>query len=198
MNLEDLPTGVTATSTTIEAGHYAADLILMADADAPAFSPPTWMANGRAVIDRGSSPVEEVQHTIDPGGPDAGWITVTPEPNLKVVPGSSRVVIRPGRRVTLKLAVDRRPPFEGRVPIDVRNLPLGVRVLNVGLNGVLVTETQTEREVFLYAEPWAEPMERTFFAVGRCEPAGTRDSSAPIQLVVEPTDGAPVAAAVAP
>jgi hypothetical protein len=59
-------------------------------------------------------------------------------------------------------------------------------VLNIGLNGVLITEAQTERSVFLQAEPWARPMARPFYAVARAEAAGTRDSSPPIELVVEP------------
>lgn len=82
------------------------------------------------------------------------------------------MTIRPGQRIELKFAVDRKPPFQGRVPLQVENLPHGVRVLNIGLNGVLVTETQTERTVFLYAEPWAEPMERPFYVSGKLEVLG--------------------------
>jgi hypothetical protein len=68
----------------------------------------------------------------------------------------------------------------------VRNLPFGVRVLNLGLNGVLVPEGQVERTVFLHAEPWAEAAERPFYAVGKAEAAATEHSSAPIELVVSP------------
>ena len=87
----------------------------------------------------------------------------------------------------MTLNVDRSAAFSGRVPIDVRNLPRGVRVLNIGLNGVLVTEKQTERSIFLSAETWAEPTERAFFAVGNCEAAGTEHSSRPITLIVLPS-----------
>jgi len=66
-----------------------------------------------------------------------------------------------------------------------------VRVLNIGLNGVLVTETQTERTVSLLAEPWAQPMVRRFYAVGKAESAGTEDSSPPIELVVVPAQSEP-------
>jgi hypothetical protein len=89
----------------------------------------------------------------------------------------------------LTLSVERAPAFAGRVPIDVRNLPHGVRVLDVGLNGVLVTERQAERTIRLYAEPWAPPGGRPFYAVGKAESAGTEDSSPPIRLVVEPAGG---------
>ncbi len=68
----------------------------------------------------------------------------------------------------------------------MRNLPRGVRVLDVGLNGVLVTEARRERTVWLYAEPWVEATERPFYAVGKAEAAGTEHSSPPIGLVVRP------------
>ena len=57
--------------------------------------------------------------------------------------------------------------------------PQGVRVLNIGLNGVLVTEAQTERTIFLYAEPWVEPMERPFYAVGQGRRRRATEHSSP-------------------
>jgi hypothetical protein len=101
------------------------------------------------------------------------------------------VSIRAGGQATLTLSVARGPAFTGRVPIDVRNLPHGVRVLDVGLNGVLVTEKQTERQIRLYAEPWAAAGERPFYAVGKAEAAGTEHSSPPIALTVEPAGASP-------
>ncbi len=188
VTVDGLPPGVTAAATRIEPQVYAAELLLMADAAAPAFSPPTWKLSGRAVA--GDSLGETIAHTIDPGGLNGGWITVTPEPNLKLDFRPAKLVIRAGERVEMTLSVERGPAFQGRVPIDVRNLPRGVRVENIGLNGVLVTEKQTERSVVVYAEPWAQPQERFIFAVGKCEAANTEHSSPPIPLVVEPASAA--------
>jgi hypothetical protein len=81
------------------------------------------------------------------------------------------------------------------VPIDVRNLPFGVRVLNIGLNGVLVTEQQRQRTIVLYAEPWVEAAQRPFYAVGKAEAAATEHSSPPIELVVAPRVRGPDTAA---
>ncbi len=181
-----LPPGVTASSARVEAGTTTALLSLSADLAAPAFSPPQWRITARAFTE--GSPGDEIVHELDPGGAGEGWITVTPEPNLKITATPARVVIRPGREVTMKLAVDRSEAFKGRVPIEVRNLPQGVRVLNIGLNGVLVTEAQRERTVTLYAEPWVAAQERPFYAVGKAEAAGTEHSTAPITLTIE---GAP-------
>ena len=184
VNAESLPTGITATPAVIARGELSGMLALTADATAPAFSAPTWRVVARSLGDRssGSAHVQE----IDPGGPAGGWITVTPRPNLNVTARPNRVVIHPGEQVSMTLAVERGPAFRGRVPIDVKNLPQGVRVLNIGLNGVLITEAQAERTVTLLAEPWAKPMDRPFYAVGKAESAGTEHSSSPIELVVVP------------
>lgn len=191
LEVDGLPPGVTATRSRIERDDVSASLALTADLTAPAFSPPTWRVTGRAtatdevLVPAGAS--DQVQ-VVDPGGASGGWIVVSPEPNLEVR-APRRVAIRPGEQVELRLSVVRGPAFAGRVPIDVRNLPQGVRVLNIGLNGVLIPESQTERTVFLYAEPWVGSTERPFFAVGKAEAAGTEHSSAPIELTVGPKTG---------
>jgi hypothetical protein len=58
-------------------------------------------------------------------------------------------------------------------------------VLDIGLNGVLITEPQQEREIRVYCEPWVKPQSRPFFAVGRAESAGTADASPAVMLEVE-------------
>jgi len=176
-----LPPGITATPARVERGGSTALLALTAAADAPAYSPPGWTVTASA----GTSG-DEVRHELDPGGARGGRITVTPASNLKITGTPTRVVIRPGREAHLTLTVERNPAFTGRVPVEVRNLPAGVRVLNIGLNGVLITEKQTERAVTLYAEPWTAAGERPFFATGKAEAAGTEDSSPPMIFVVEP------------
>lgn len=177
LEVRGLPEGVRATKARIEPGAFAADFVLSADADAPAFGPPTWSVRATC---------GPIQHQIDPGGPAGGYVTVVGPPNLVTASKVGRVEIEPGGRVELTLAVERGPAFAGRVPIDVRNLPRGVRVLNIGLSGVLVTEKQVERSITLYAEPWAAAGERPFYAVGKCEAAGSDHPSGPILLVVRP------------
>ena len=184
---EGLPPGITATAARIEPGAYTADLLLSADASAPATSPPSWRVAARSVP-RGSSE-EVIRHDLDPGGPGGGKIAIGPEPEIRVKATPARVVIRPGQRVEVTFHVD-RGKFKGRVPIDVRNLPLGVRVLNIGLNGVLVTEKQSERTVgpLRRAPGWAHER-KPFYAVARVEAKGADSPSPPIPLVVEPPAG---------
>ncbi len=40
---------------------------------------------------------------------------------------------------------------------------------DIGLSGVLVREKETERTIFLRAEPWVPEQTRVFFAVGQVE-----------------------------
>ena len=70
----------------------------------------------------------------------------------------------------------------------VVNAPHGVYVGNIGLNGVLITEEETERTVFLKAEPWVAPQERPVFVEAN---AHGNPTSYPILIRVVPPRGAP-------
>jgi len=70
-------------------------------------------------------------------------------------------------RVTAK--VQRRNGFAGRIPVEVQGLPHGVRVLDVGLNGILITEKETTRTFVIHAEPWVEPMTHPFVVTAKQE-----------------------------
>ncbi|QDT56288.1 WD domain, G-beta repeat [Caulifigura coniformis] len=74
--------------------------------------------------------------------------------------------IEPGETIMLKLIVDRKG-FDGVLPFGVadagRNLPYGVYVDNIGLNGLLLLDGQTEREFFITASKVAAEQTRPFF-----------------------------------
>jgi len=63
------------------------------------------------------------------------------------------------------------------------NSPHGVYVGNTGLNGVLIVEGQTERQIFLNVEDWVQPAERIIFVEAGIE---GRPTSNPILLRVVP------------
>src|SRR5574341_2140914 len=89
----------------------------------------------------------------------------------------------------MTVAVKRNKGFDGRVPISVLNLPPGVRVLDVGLNGVLVNEDETTRSFVLEAKPWVKPLEQPIALAGTVEtysPIRSDYASAPILLKVVP------------
>ena len=63
--------------------------------------------------------------------------------DLVTTAGVSEVTIKPGSEAKLTVKIERRNGFKGRVPLEVRGLPHGVRVLDIGLNGILITERDT-------------------------------------------------------
>ena len=79
--------------------------------------------------------------------------------------------------------IERQGKFAGRVPVEVKGLPHGVRVLNIGLNGILITERDTSREVVLYAEPWVKPMEHPIVVLAKRE--GTNAEHAAKSVSIE-------------
>jgi len=62
------------------------------------------------------------------------------------------------------LKVDRGEGFNGELKCDVHNLPHGVIVDNLGLNGVMIRQGESERMIFISAEDWVQPLTRPIFA----------------------------------
>jgi len=78
------------------------------------------------------------------------------------------------------------------VPVEVRNLPPGVLVTDVGLNGVLLNEDEERRSFTLEALPSAKPITQPIYVSGNVETraGGQQNSFAgePIQLTVKRID----------
>ena len=185
VSTEGLPAGWKATSGVIENGQLSADILIEypATEKRTEINPSsTWKMVGSAKLGD-----KIIQKFVT--GMNSGWV-ITPRSNIKMTTSASRVTIAPGAIAELTLIAERQEGFAGRIPIDVRNLPYGVRVLDIGLNGVLITEKQIQRKIRIYAEPWVKPQSRPFFAIGRAEGPGTSDSSGPVTLDVIATPSA--------
>jgi hypothetical protein len=114
-------------------------------------------------------------------------VALAPRPDLVVTTTAERVELAAGGEVTLTVKVERHNGFTARVPISVMNLPHGVRVNDIGLNGVMITEEETSRTVHLVAEPWVQPQSQPIVVVGRVEVnSSLRNESAalPVELVL--------------
>lgn len=64
-----------------------------------------------------------------------------------------------------------------------------MRVLDVGLNGVLITESESARRFTVYCEPWVKPMQRLVYCTVRTKtgsPAPTEVAAEPILLEITP------------
>jgi WD40 repeat protein len=73
--------------------------------------------------------------------------------------------IAPGETISARVRV-KRDGFNSRVELGShdagRNLPHGVYVDNIGLNGLLIVEGQTEREFFITADDWVPETTKHF------------------------------------
>src|SRR4030095_13963398 len=94
------------------------------------------------------------------------------------------VTIRPGGEVKVQVHIERRGGFTGRVPIDVKGLPHGVRVLDIGLNGILITEKETRRTIVLHAEAWVEPTEHPIVILAKQEGKNSEHAAKSVLLKV--------------
>jgi WD40 repeat protein len=175
IHVENLPPGFSAPDTSIPAGENSTTFALAADTTAavPDKSPPMKLI-AKAKIE-GEEVVREAMGAL-PQIIDAGDIVTTTEQDA--------VTIKPGAETRLQVKVERLNGFNGRVPLEVRGLPYGVRVLDIGLNGILITEKETTRTVVLYAEPWVEPTHHPFVVLARSERKGTEHAAKSVLLRV--------------
>jgi WD40 repeat protein/mono/diheme cytochrome c family protein len=169
VEIAGLPEGFTAsTPVVIEAGHLDAKGALFAAMDC---TPPASEASGKIRITASASP-EGREVTRDVNGFGALGVAGRPrtvvwlEPDLETggdgasadprksrAVGSDRgdgrrITVNPGGRVSALLKIQRSGHNE-RVTFDVENLPFGVIVDDIGLNGILIPEGATERRIFL-------------------------------------------------
>ena len=104
--------------------------------------------------------------------------------DLAATAEQSEVTVQPGKEVRLTVKIDRRNGFKGRVPLDVRGLPHGVRVLDIGLNGILITEQESSRTFAIYAEPWVQPTTHPFVVLAKSEKKNTEHAAKSVLLRV--------------
>jgi len=102
--------------------------------------------------------------TVDPALPQTLFI----EPDANGRPAGDgkhapekpfEVTLAPGSTVSVWLRVDRHGN-DALVSMDVENLPHGVIVDNIGLNGVQIRAGENEREIFLACAPWVQEQDR--------------------------------------
>jgi hypothetical protein len=200
VELRELPPGLTATAGRIPAGADTTVLMVAAAEDASFdgqkamvrsmyrrdFDVPgvvTLRLVGRATIDE-----RAVTHEADLVDP-ISVVALAPQPDLVITTGAQQIEVPAGHDATLTVKIERHNGFTGRVPISVMNLPHGVRVDDVGLNGVMITEQETTRTIHIVAEPWVQPQTQPLLIVGRVEvnsPLRNESAALPVQLVIKP------------
>jgi hypothetical protein len=175
VRLENVPAGFNAPATTIPAGENRTTFALWAEPAAvnPAKGPPLKLI-ARATID-GQEVIREAIGSL-PKVVEPGDIVTTTQ--------QAEVTVQPGGQVRVTATIERRHGFAGRVPLEVRGLPHGVRVLDIGLNGILITEKETSRTFVIYAEPWVQPMTHPFVVLAKQEGKNTEHAARSVMLTV--------------
>jgi len=117
---------------------------------------------------------------------------VTLAANLLASQKPLELVISPGQTISAWLRVERAGDTN-LVNLDVDNLPHGIIVDNIGLNGVQVRAGEEDREIFLTARPWVEEQERLIHAVASSARAtdgnAGKQTSFPVLLKVRKATG---------
>ena len=107
------------------------------------------------------------------------------QPDILMLSETKEVVLEPDGSAEIAVRVKRQNGFGGRVPVQVLNLPPRVRVLDVGLNGVLITEDEQERTFRIEALASAQPVDQLIYVGGLVETRSTlQNSYAAIQPVL--------------
>jgi len=184
VKFEGLPEQIIATKGVIPAREKSVTLLLSLQPGASL--PDKWVRyriTGQAKL--GSEIVERVAN----GGDLLKVIAVMPSPDIKVSVKQDRIHISPEGEAQVTLSVERFNGFKGRVLFRLQDLPYGVRPIDVGLNGVMIAEHETERTFTLECRPFVQPEERTIYAVGIVEAlVPTEHSSKPVLLQVGKAD----------
>jgi hypothetical protein len=161
--INGLPAGITATPALIAPGQIATTILLKSDGRAVA---------GAATIDVvGSAVTPQGRQLTRRANPEdtLKQVAVMPPADIQMTLETRTVELEPGGTAEVKLRIARRNGFGGRVPVSVMNLPPSVRVLDVGLNGVLINEDETERSFTLAALPDSEGLEQVLYVGGTVE-----------------------------
>jgi hypothetical protein len=168
IEVKGLPQGVSASPATILPGQTSTVVVLSAltDAHIDAHAQPIdIIGHGKT----GDHDLERSANADSSADRSLQLVSIIPPPDVVVTTEARQISIEPGKDVTVTLHVGRHNGFKGRVPCLIRNLPPGVRVVNVGLNGVLVTEEQSSRTFTLHAEEWARPITQPIYVVATVE-----------------------------
>jgi len=184
VEFDGLPEQLVATKGVIPARERSVTLLLSLKPGASL--PEKWIRyriTGKARLSN------ELVQRVANGGDLLKVIAVMPRPDIKVSVKQDKIQISPKGEAQVTLGVERFNGFKGRVLFRLQDLPYGVRPIDVGLNGVMIAENETERTFTLECRPFVQPETRTIYAVGIVEAlVPTEHSSEPVLLQVEGTD----------
>ena len=172
-----LPIGLQAPRTTIPEGEENTTVAISADKD--------------AIVSKDNPPLKLIAHARYQGKELASEMhgqkpSIVERGVIQPIVIETELLLQPGKVTRVTVMVERRNNFQGRIPLDVRGLPHGVRVLDIGLNGILVTEKETMRSFNLYCEAWVQPQDHPIVITAKHEAKNTDHAAATVMLRIVP------------
>jgi hypothetical protein len=158
LSVEGLPAGITSTPALIPPGQIFATILLKSDGRKVEGAQPIEVLGRSGMLARHANPEDTLK-----------LVSMMPAADLKMTLLTRVVELEPGSTATVNLKVSRENGFAGRIPVNVMNLPPSVRVLDVGLNGVLINENETERSFTLEALETSDSIEQVIYVGGNVE-----------------------------
>ncbi|MAS94955.1 MAG: hypothetical protein CMO55_17295 [Verrucomicrobiales bacterium] len=173
IRVDGLPHGLVSHGpVTIEGDQYRASIPLSATGDFAGVDEEGMKSlSFTAVAEVGT---KELTHNvsgltkIEKGADAKVMVEIQPEGNSGKVgkDGVLEFIIHPGETIMARVVADRLG-YNGRITFGKedagRNLPHGVYVDNIGLNGLMIPEGKDEQRFFLTAADWVPETEREFF-----------------------------------
>jgi hypothetical protein len=159
VTVENLPAGLSATGGIIAPGQVSTTLLLSAVQEAKVQSAVPLKVLGRA---------QDLTHVANPDD-TLKLIALMPKADVRMTAQTKVVELEAGKTAELAVAIERQNGFGGRVPVAVMHLPPRVKLVDIGLNGVLINETENRRTFTIEALPNAEPMEQLIYVGGMVE-----------------------------
>jgi len=175
VNIAGLPPGFSTTSPlTIERGQFRAFGVITAKSDA---AKPT-AENSKTTKITATATINQLEVTHDVNNLGEIKLAEKPKVLVRIVPADADsfpkvetdgkplvLEIEPGTTAVFKVRAE-RAGYKGRIPFgnadSGRNLPHGVYVDNIGLNGLMVVEGSNERTFFITASKIVPEQTRLF------------------------------------
>jgi WD40 repeat protein len=181
VDIDGLPTGYHATTPiVVEAGQMAAFGVILAETDAPQPAPEN-ATKVRAVASAeigGEEVAKKLEWKMDLKLGDQPEVVVQIIPVAAQKSAESELTLRsspenrpeltiaPGETISALVRIERKAGFDQRVSFGAleagRNLPHGIYVDNIGLNGLMIVKNAVEREFFITADAWVPNTTRLF------------------------------------
>ena len=198
VDVSGMPKGwFASTPLVVEAGHFEADGTIFASADAAEASADAWKnvkLTATAMVD-GQAVTKPLNNFGTLKLADAPKVFLSLQNSASPLPAAAvgaiptsipEITIAPGTEVPAWLRVVRNGDTN-LVDMDIENLPHGIIVSDIGLNGVQIAAGETERKIFFSCARWVPETDRLCHVINRSARQNAGDgkpTSSPVLIKV--------------